>query len=136
MTQGHQLHGYGPNSFYSYKPYTVTAFRTYVSDNKEQSTVHNYFLLLWVEQGIPGVLIFLMLLFGLFYLANRWYHGTDDKTEKVISATIASILSMIVTLNLLSDLIETDKIGGLFFICTGILMLANVNGKVFWKMKH
>jgi O-antigen ligase len=134
MTQDQQLHGYGPNSFYySYKPYTVTAFQTYVSDNKEQSTVHNYFLLLWVEQGIPGVSLFLLLLLGLFYLAYKWYHGTDDKTEKVMAATIACILSMIVTLNMLSDLIETDKIGGLFFICTGILLLANVKGKVHWK---
>lgn len=134
MTQDHQLHGYGPNSFYySYKPYTVTAFRTYVSDNKEQSTVHNYFLLLWVEQGLPGVFIFLLLLLGLFYMAYQWYHGTEDKTEKVIAATIISILSMIVMLNMLSDLIETDKIGGLFFICTGVLLLANVKGKVQCK---
>jgi len=32
------------------------------------------------------------------------------------------ILSMIITLNLLSDLIETDKIGSLFFIILGLLI--------------
>jgi O-antigen ligase len=122
MTEGHLLHGYGPNSFfYEYKPYTVTAFQTYVSINEEKSTVHNYFLLLLIEQGIPGLLIFCLLLVTLFYYVQLWYHNASDRTEQIFAATIASILGMIVSLNMLSDLVETDKIGGLFFICVGIL---------------
>jgi O-antigen ligase len=122
MTEGHYLHGYGPNSFYyEYKTHTVTAFRTYVSVNTEQSTVHNYFLLLLIEQGVPGLLIFLALLCILFYYAYQWFHRSENLTDKVIASTIAAILGMIVSVNMLSDLVETDKIGGLFFICAGIL---------------
>jgi O-antigen ligase len=124
MTEGHLLHGYGPNSFfYEYKPYTVTAFQTYVSINEEKSTVHNYFLLLLIEQGIPGLLIFCLLLGGLFYYVQKWYHKASDRTERIMASTIAAVLGMIVSLNMLSDLIETDKIGGLFFICLGILCI-------------
>jgi len=124
MTEGHLLHGYGPNSFfYEYKPYTVTAFQTYVSINEEKSTVHNYFLLLLIEQGIPGLLIFCLLLGGLFYYVQKWYHEASDRTERIMASTIAAVLGMIVSLNMLSDLIETDKIGGLFFICLGILCI-------------
>ncbi len=124
MTEGHLLHGYGPNSFfYEYKPYTVTAFQTYVSKNEEQSTVHNYFLLLLIEQGVPGLLTFCLLLGALFYYVQQWYHNASDRTEKVFAATVAAILGMIVSLNMLSDLVETDKIGGLFFICLGILCI-------------
>jgi len=124
MTEGHLLHGYGPNSFfYEYKPYTVTAFQTYVSINEEQSTVHNYFLLLLIEQGVPGLLIFCLLLCALFYYVQRWYHFAPDRTERVVAAAVGAILGMIVSLNMLSDLVETDKIGGLFFICTGILCI-------------
>jgi O-antigen ligase len=126
MTEGHLLHGYGPNSFfYEYKPYTVTAFQTYVSINEEQSTVHNYFMLLLIEQGIPGLIIFCLLLGVLFFYVQKWYHNAGDRVERTLAATIAAILGMIISLNLLSDLIETDKIGGLFFMCVGILCIRN-----------
>jgi O-antigen ligase len=123
MMEGHLLHGYGPNGFYyAYKPYTVTAFQTYVSVNEERSTVHNYFLLLLIEQGIPGLVIFCLLLGLLFYYTHRWYHNVSDKRERIYAAAVAAMLGMIVSLNLLSDLVETDKIGGLFFLCVGILL--------------
>ena len=123
MTEGHLLHGYGPNGFYyAYKPYTVSAFQTYVSVNEERSTVHNYFLLLLIEQGIPGLLIFCLLLGVLFYYTHRWYHTASDKKEKIYAAVVAAMLGMIVSLNLLSDLVETDKIGGLFFLSVGVLL--------------
>lgn len=123
MTEGHLLHGYGPNGFYyAYKPYTVSAFQTYVSVNEERSTVHNYFLLLLIEQGIPGLVIFCLLLGVLFYYVHQWYHRASDQRERIYAATVAAMLGMIVSLNLLSDLVETDKIGGLFFLCVGILL--------------
>ncbi|MGL6269184.1 MAG: O-antigen ligase family protein [Chitinophagaceae bacterium] len=134
MTEGHYLHGYGPNSFfYEYKPYTVTAFQTYVSTNEEKSTVHNYFLLLLIEQGIPGLLIFCLLTGGLFYYIQKWYESASGRTDRVMAVTVAAILGMIVSLNMLSDLIETDKIGGLFFICVGILC---IDKTVFHSVKN
>ncbi|MDB5209451.1 MAG: hypothetical protein JWQ30_278, partial [Sediminibacterium sp.] len=54
--------GFGPNSFYPhYKPYTVGRFETWVSDNKEHSTVHNYFILTALEQGVGGLVLFCIL---------------------------------------------------------------------------
>jgi O-antigen ligase len=123
MLEGNTLYGYGPNSFYhEYRPFTVRSFQTYVSDNPERSTVHNYFLLVLVEQGIPGLLIFIFILFMLLQSAYRRYHAADDETDKVIFAGIMSVLCMIVFLNMLSDLIETDKVGSIFFICVGLLL--------------
>jgi O-antigen ligase len=115
--------GHGPNRFYPvYKPYTVSAFRTYVSDNPEKSTVHNYFLLLAVEQGFPGLLIFLLVLARMFRLVSRYYHHAYTKTERITWLTVGAVLGMILLLNMLSDLVETDKIGSLFFICAGLLL--------------
>lgn len=123
MVNSEKLKGYGPNSFsLHYKEYTVNAFKTWVSSNEEKSSVHNYFLLLAVEQGIPGMLLFIILLLAMFSIAVKAYHELDDPFDRAIAMLCAVILSMIVTLNLLSDLIETDKIGSLFFILTGIFI--------------
>jgi O-antigen ligase len=118
--------GHGPNRFYpAYKPYTVNAFQTYVSENPERSTVHNYFLLLAVEQGIPGLLIFLLLIWRAFHLAGVHYRNAGSGLERHAWLAVGSMLAMIAWLNMLSDLVETDKIGSLFFICIGLLMGGN-----------
>lgn len=122
------LTGHGPSTFYNnYKPYTVPAYKTWVSDNKEQSTVHNYFLLLAIEQGIPGLIFFLVLLGAMFYYAQRLYHRADDGFYKTAAITTGVVVAMIATVNLLSDLVETDKVGSLFFLSLSVLVMADRN---------
>ena len=128
MVANHPFTGVGPNNFYdTYKPFAVSAFKTYVSDNKEHSTVHNYFFLLLTEQGIFGLLFFLILLLAMFWYAQKIYHYTKDRFYKTIALTVAAMLAAITTVNFLSDLIETDKIGSLFFLCLGILLVMDTN---------
>jgi O-antigen ligase len=124
MIPDHWLSGFGPGTFYNnYKPYAVPAFQTWVSDNEEHSTVHNYFLLTAVEQGIPGLMLLMILVTCFFYYAQQLYHRIEDPFYKIASFVTALIFSMILTLNLLSDLIETDKIGSLFFLCIAALVI-------------
>ena len=122
MMDGFWLQGHGPNTFYpAYKPYVVQAFRTWVSSNRERSTVHNYFLLLMTEQGLPGLAFFLILLAFLFRAASRIYHDSNDPFRRTLALTMAAMLGMMVCLNFLSDLVETDKIGSLFYTVAGLL---------------
>ncbi|MES2773629.1 MAG: O-antigen ligase family protein [Bacteroidota bacterium] len=124
MSQEKLWTGYGPNNFYPhYKNFTVTAFTTWVSDNPEHSSVHNYFLLMLIEQGIPGLLFFVTLFFAMFLYAQRLYHRLHDRYWKFAAMCIGIILTMIGGLIFMSDLIETDKIGSLFWLCAGILMV-------------
>lgn len=124
------LTGYGPNTFYkNYRSYTVPAYKTWVSDNPEHSTVHNYFLLTAIEQGLPGLLFLLLLAGGMFYYSQRLYHRANDVFYKTVAITVGVILTMIMLLNFLSDLIETDKIGSLFFLCLTTLIVVDVNTK-------
>ena len=118
--------GFGPTTFYQhYKSYTVPAFKTWVSRNEEQSTVHNYFLLLIIEQGVIGLLLFLILLGLLFWYAQTIYHRTTSIFWKRTVAAITAILVMQCTLNFLSDLIETDKVGSVFYMCIAALIIAD-----------
>jgi O-antigen ligase len=116
--------GFGPNSFYlHYRPYTVTAFQTWVSDNPEHSTVHNYFILTALEQGVVGLLLFCLLYFGMLWHTQYLYHRLKDPFYKTVALVMGVVLVMIGVINFLSDMIETDKIGSLFWLCLGMLVL-------------
>jgi O-antigen ligase len=118
------LTGFGANTFYSsYQPFTVSRFKTWVSNNPEHSTVHNYFLLTLLEQGIPGLLLFGGLYIGMLFKAQRLYHQFQNEFYQTIAICIGVILSMIGVLIFMSDLIETDKIGSLFWLCLGLLFV-------------
>lgn len=123
--------GFGPNTFYPhYFRYTVKDFETWVSNNPDHSTVHNYFLLVTLEQGIAGLAGFCILFFGMILYTQRLYHRLQDHFYKTIALTVGVILVMIGTINFMSDMIETDKIGGLFWLCLGmIIWLEQKSGK-------
>lgn len=128
MLKDEWLTGHGPGTFSSnYKPYAIPAFRTWVSDNKDRSTVHNYFLLTAVEQGIPGLIFFLLLVGFMLYYAQQLYHRLKDIFYKKIAMAIGVTLIMLITVNFLSDLIETDKVGSLFFLCLSVLIVTDIN---------
>lgn len=118
------LTGFGPNAFYlHYRPYTVSRFETWVSDNPEHSTVHNYFLLTALEQGIPGLLLFCVLYIGMLLRVQQLYHRFQSRFYRTVTITIGIILIMIGVINTMSDMIETDKVGSLFWLCMGMLMV-------------
>lgn len=123
MAAEEPITGFGPNSFYlHYKPYAAQLFRTWVSNNPDHSTVHNYYLLLALEQGLPGLLFFLVILFVALYRAQCLFHRLQTKLYRYAAMIAGVMLSMIALLNTMSDLIETDKIGGLFWLCIGVLI--------------
>lgn len=114
--------GFGPGEFYNnYKPYTLTQFTTYVSNNPDRSTIHNYFLMTAVEQGIPGVLIFFVLIMVYFKQAEHSLFSLSTRYRKWALASLWSMGSILVIL-LFNDMIETDKVGSYFFINLAILV--------------
>ncbi len=136
MIKDDPLTGFGPNTFYdNYKPYAIPAFKTWVSDNPEHSTVHNYFLMITIEQGIPGLLFFLLLAGAMLYYAQRLYHRAEDPFYKMTAITTGVIIVMILTVNFLSDMIETDKVGSLFFLCFSMLIVTDIHSRLREKEK-
>lgn len=119
--------GFGPNTFYyHYQRYAVSAFKTWVSNNEDRSTVHNYFLLTLIEQGVMGLLLLLFLLGYMFYTVQRIFHATADSFWRSLMAVVAVVLTMICTVNFLSDLIESDKVGSIFYLCLAILIIGEL----------
>lgn len=122
--------GFGPNAFYQhYRPYAVNRFETWVSDNKEHSTVHNYYLLTALEQGIIGLILFCALYFGMLLHLQRLYHQFQSRFYRYVALTVGMVLIMIGVINSMSDMIETDKIGALFWLCLGMVVLLDSKRK-------
>lgn len=116
--------GFGTNNFYNnYKPFAANIFKTWVSNNPDHSSVHNYFLLTALEQGLVGLVLFLVLFFGMILKSQQLFQQLQNNFYRTIAFTIGIVLTMIGVLNFLSDLIETDKIGSLFWGCLGILFI-------------
>jgi O-antigen ligase len=130
MVQRNPWVGFGPGNFYNfYKSYTVNSFRTYVSDNPEKSSVHSYYLLTTIEQGIFGGLLFLFLNFFALLQAERIYHETLDLARRRI--LLMAILSFVIiqAVLIINDMVETDKVGSFFFVCLAIITNVDLRNK-------
>lgn len=121
------IKGFGPANFYSeYKKFALTEFMTYVSDNPEKSGIHNYYLMVAVEQGIIGLLIFMLLMVFALIKGEDLYHRLQDNNAKILimSAIICIVVSAAILL--INDMLEADKVGPLFFFSLSIIVVYEV----------
>ncbi|OJW81063.1 MAG: hypothetical protein BGO69_03085 [Bacteroidetes bacterium 46-16] len=124
MSRDEPVLGYGPHSFYYYyKPYTVNTFKTYVSENYEHSTTHNYFLYMLVEQGWPAMILYALLVMLVFAHAQRTYHMAGDRFYKYVTLGLAMAFAASFVNNFFSELIETHKVGALFYLSIALLII-------------
>jgi O-antigen ligase len=116
--------GYGPHGFYYYyKPYAVTMFQTYVSRNVEHSTTHNYFLYMLVEQGLPAMILYAILIPLIFSKAQRLYHACQDRFYKLTVLGLVMVVAVGFINNFFSELIESHKVACLFYIPLAMLII-------------
>jgi O-antigen ligase len=124
MAHDRPFMGVGSGNFYNYyRPYTVNDFETYISDNEEKSTVHNYYLLMLAEQGWIGLGIFLLLTFTILIYGEYIYFKMQSRENKWAVMVLLLVMFSIIINLLLSDMLETDKVGPFFFIIIGMLAL-------------
>jgi O-antigen ligase len=126
MSKDHPIVGVGPNNFYDhYKAYASTIFKTWVWRNPEKSTTHNYFLLMLVEQGWPAMILYGVLVIMVLATAQRLYHKARDPFyKKVVMALIMMFAAGFIN-NFFSELLESHKIGALFFLAITLLIIVD-----------
>ncbi|MDB4539864.1 O-antigen ligase family protein [Saprospiraceae bacterium] len=132
MVSNKPITGFGPNNFYpTYKRYTISSFETYVSDNPEHSGIHNYYLMTAVEQGIPGLIIFLAFCIVTLLFAERHYHRIKDVFYKNMVAAAYMSFIIIMSILIVNDLLEADKVGPFFFLAAAFMAMSK-----YWVKKE
>ena len=130
MSKDEPVTGYGPRAFvHFYKPYAVTSFRTYVSRNPEQSTTHNYFIYMMVEQGYPAMILYAVLMYAIFAKAQRIYHRFKDRFYRLVTIGLAMTIAVGFINNFFSELIEQHKVAALFYIPIALLVVLDRKSK-------
>jgi O-antigen ligase len=129
MSTEYPVFGVGPNNFVSlYQPYTISAFETYISDNEERSTVHNYFILMMVEQGFPGLIIAVLLAGVFFIYGERQYHQLQKKENQALYMALLLCGASFWLNNLFSDLLEANKLAPVWMIaCAWMITLEKID---------
>lgn len=120
--------GFGPGNFYHfYKQYTLSRFATYVSNNPEKSGVHNYYLMVTLEQGIIGLIIFMSLIYTTLLYGERVYFKCQKNHPEWADLIMATLLSTLIidAFLVMNDMIETDKVGSFFFFNIAIIAIVD-----------
>lgn len=123
MVADKPLTGFGPGCFYPiYKKYTINIFRTYVSDNPEKSGMHNNFLIVFVEQGIGGFIIMLLICILPLIYGEKYYHQLKDKKSRDLMMAATCATACLFAVLLINELLEADKVGPIFFLSLAIIV--------------
>ena len=129
MVAERPLTGFGPGSFYpSYMDFTLNKFKTYVSHNPEKSGMHNNYLTVFVEQGIVGFLIMILMMVIPLVYGERYYHLSSDPHDKALIMAATISIALIAAVLIINELLEADKVGPLFFLSLAILVSKRPKG--------
>lgn len=124
LSTEHPLVGVGPNNFYDhYKGHAVSMFQTWVSRNPERSTTHNYFLFMLVEQGWPAMILYGTLVMAVLLHGQRIYHRARDPFYKQATLGLIMVFAAGFVNNFFSELLETHKVGALFYLSISLLIV-------------
>ncbi len=130
MSKDYPVFGVGPNMFYdNYPAYGITEYKTWVSRNLEESTTHNYYLFMLAEQGFIGMILYAFLIILIFWKGQTIYYRLGDKRDKQVVLAVIGLLGAVFVNNFFSELLETDKIGSLFYMGLAILVVYDLKSR-------
>lgn len=120
--------GFGPGTYqFQYAPYQSFLDLTIISTNAgNQGTAHSEYLLALSEQGWPGLLFWLLLIFFTFYSGNKAYLIHHDPYQR--NLVLALLLGLVTywTHAFLNNFLDTDKAAVPYFALTAMIVAASI----------
>jgi len=111
MINERPVFGWGPGTYmFQYAPFQMSGDKTIISTNfGEGGNAHSEYISPLVEQGVPGLICFLLVITATIYTALKIYY--QSKNSKVRILSLISLLSLTTYLihGLLNNYLDTDK---------------------------
>jgi len=86
-----------------------------------------------VEQGWPAMILYAILIVAFYAQAQKIYNRFRGKDHFYSNVTMAVTMMFSAGFinNFFSDLIETHKVGGLFYLCIAMMIVLERKSRVF-----
>jgi putative inorganic carbon (HCO3(-)) transporter len=111
MFKDKPVFGFGPGTYqFLYAPYQKSSMKTVISTNLgEKGNAHSEYLGPLSEQGLPGALIVVVMVFGVMFLGYRLVYTVKDRSLKILTICILMGLSTYFVHGFLNNFLDTDK---------------------------
>ncbi len=112
MWEDKPLMGWGPGTYmFKYAPYQLSGDLTVISTNfGTNGNAHSEYLGPLAEQGIPGLLIVVLLFVYICALGYRLYYSLSEKEDRLISLGLFLGLITYITHGFFNNFLDTDKL--------------------------
>jgi putative inorganic carbon (HCO3(-)) transporter len=124
--------GWGPGTYmFQYAPFQMADDKTIISTNfGDWGNAHSEYIGPLAEQGVPGLITVLLIVFTTLQTAFRLYYHTKDKLDKhLILISILSLTTYFIH-GLLNNYLDTDKASVPFWGMIAIIVSIDL-----WKNK-
>jgi O-antigen ligase len=120
--------GWGPGTYqFVYAPFQRSKDRTIISTNQGTGgNAHSEYLGPMSEQGLPGTLLVLALLYGISHLSFKLFYAMDSRNLKLLVAAAYLGLMTYFIHGVLNNYLDTDKASVPFWGFIAILVALDV----------
>jgi O-antigen ligase len=128
MFNERKLFGWGPGTYqFQYAPFQRFDERTIISTNfGEVGSSHSEYLGPLSEQGLPGMILFMLIGIMLFTKASRYILTTSNRSGKILAMGLVLGLSTYYVHGFLNFFLDTDNASVPFWGCIAALTALQV----------
>lgn len=132
MSAEKPLLGWGPSTYqFNYAPYQAASEKTIISTNwGEGGNAHSEYLSALVDSGVPGLILYILLLITVFYRGIKAYNSLNDRPMANLMLVFLTGLATYAVHGFLNNFLDTDKISALFWgMIAAVVALDNMRGR-------
>jgi putative inorganic carbon (HCO3(-)) transporter len=138
LFQERPITGWGPGTYqFVYAPYQSSELKTVIStNNADGGNTHSEYLGPLAEQGIPGMIFMLLLIWMSSVIAFRLYREMEDKNARDFAVAIYLGLMTYFIHGVLNNYLDTDKASAPFWGFIALLVVLDIENTERKKYKN
>jgi putative inorganic carbon (HCO3(-)) transporter len=112
MFEDRPVFGYGPGTYqFEYAPFQRAKEKTLISTNAgDKGNAHSEYIGPLAEQGLPGMILVLVLVGTVIVVAMRIYRRSGDREVKMLSLSLLLALLTYFMHGVMNNFLDTDKL--------------------------